>query len=128
MFSYKLALDFKTEYDSSNRIIQIVPCKTALRILLEGSSCISLNIFICFKYYTVEVFYMQIWFKCEIPLLFFQIKTMVYRKKLLTEKNRFFCRLYKNYWITCCTHMMSHATRVDEITRIMISIKEVNKN
>ena len=29
----------------------------------------------------VKVFYIQIWFKCETPLLFFSNKTMVYRKK-----------------------------------------------
>ena len=35
----------------------------------------------------VTVFYIQIWFKREAPLLFFQIKTMVYRKKTLHRKN-----------------------------------------
>ena len=31
----------------------------------------------------VEAFYIQIWFKCETPLLFFITKTMVYRKNSL---------------------------------------------
>ena len=50
---------------------------------------ISINIFICFKYYTVwnqsfikihvKVCYIQVWFKREIPPLSFLIKSMVYR-------------------------------------------------
>ena len=49
--------------------------------------------YISFKYYTVwsqifikihvKVFYIQIWFKCKTPLLFFLIRTMIYRKKTL---------------------------------------------
>ena len=35
----------------------------------------------------VKVFYIQTWFKCEALLLFFEIKTMIYRKKHLIEKN-----------------------------------------
>ena len=31
----------------------------------------------------VQVFHIQIWFKCEIPPLFFLLKTMVYRKSSL---------------------------------------------
>ena len=59
----------------------------------------------------VEVFYIQIWFNSETPPLCFLIKAMVYRK--LCEK----------YRITCCTHMMSYAIWVDEITGVMISVK-----
>ena len=41
--------------------------------------------------------------------LFFRIKAMFYRKIICRKKNSFFCvcRLWKNYWITCCTHMTS---------------------
>ena len=37
------------------------------------------------------------------------------------------CRLYKNYLITC-SHMTSHAIRVDEITGVTISIKMIKKD
>ena len=37
-----------------------------------------------------KVFYIQIWFKWETQLLFFLIRTMVYRKKIFTEKNSIF--------------------------------------
>ena len=47
-----------------------------------------------------------------------------YRKTIFTEKKVFFCRLCKNYWITCCTHMTSHAIYVDEITGVTISTKK----
>ena len=40
--------------------------------------------------YTLRSFYIQVWFKRETPLLFFLIKTLVYRKKLSQEKNVFF--------------------------------------
>ena len=33
-----------------------------------------------------KVFYIQIWIKCETPLAFFLIRTIVYRKKLLLKK------------------------------------------
>ena len=36
----------------------------------------------------IHIFYNQILFKCEAPLLFFQIKTMIYRKKTLW-KNKY---------------------------------------
>ena len=51
-----------------------------------------------------------------------------YRKNSLSKKNSFFCRLCKNVWITCCTHMTSHATWVDEVTRVMTSIKKIIEN
>ena len=84
----------------------------------------------CFKYYTVwnqflllkyllswtKVFYIQIWFKCKIPILFFL--THVF----------FCCRLCKNYWITYCTHMTSYVIYEDEIADVMISIKKINKS
>ena len=65
----------------------------------------------------VTVFYIQIWFKCEAPLLFFQIKTMIYWKKHFIEKIR------KSYQITCLTHKTLLAIWEDEITRVLISIK-----
>ena len=37
-----------------------------------------------------KVFYIQIWFKCETLLLFFLIRTIVYKKKLFIERNSFF--------------------------------------
>ena len=65
----------------------------------------------------VTVFYIQIWFKCEAPLLFFQIKTMVYRKIHFIEK------IWKSYQTTCLIYMTLHAIWGDEITRVLISIK-----
>ena len=67
--------------------------------------------YICFKYYTVwnlffikihvkvltKIFYIQIWFKCETSVLFFLANTMVYRKNLFIQKNRFFVHYVKNY-------------------------------
>ena len=54
-------------------------------------------------------------------------RTMVYKKKH-TEKNSFcVCRLCKNYWNKCCTHMTSHAIWVDEVTGTIISTKKINK-
>ena len=48
------------------------------------------------------------------------------KKKLFVEKKKFFCcRLCKNYWITYCTHMTSHAIWVDKIADVMISIKKL---
>ena len=54
---------------------------------------ISINILICFKYYTVwnqffikihvKVFYIQVWFKCEIPPLFFSNKRHGLQKKTI---------------------------------------------
>ena len=38
----------------------------------------------------VKVFYIQICFKCETPVLFFVIRTMVYRKKTLYRRKTFF--------------------------------------
>ena len=56
---------------------------------------------------------------------YFSNKNYGLQKKLLVEKNCFFSsRLYKNYWITCCTHITSHLIEVDEITGVMISIKK----
>ena len=63
---------------------------TSTFIVNNHTDITSMNIFICFKYYTVwtqfffikihvKVFYIYIWFKCEAPLLFFQS----------TEKNTF---------------------------------------
>ena len=49
---------------------------------------------------------------------------MVYRKKLLVEKEVVvFCwRRCKNYWITYCAHMTSHAISVDEIGDVLIIV------
>ena len=67
---------------------------------------ISINLFIYFKYYTVwnqffikihvKVFYIQVWFKCEIPPLFFLIKGTVTDKILCRKKKFFFWRPCKN--------------------------------
>ena len=76
-----------------------------------------------------SIFYIQIWFKCETPLLFCLIRTIVYRKILFIEKNSFFCwRLCKNYWITYCTHMTSLVIWIDEIVDVMISRKNISKS
>ena len=45
--------------------------------------------------------------------LIFSNKIHDLQKKKL-EKKFFYCRLCKNYWITYCTHMMSHEIWVDE--------------
>ena len=89
--------------------------------------------YICFSIYffllKVKVFYIQISFKCETPVLFFLIRTMVCKRKRFIEKKKvFFCWLCRNYWITCCTNMKSHSIWVDESTRVIISIKKLNKN
>ena len=68
----------------------------------------------------VKVFYIQIRFKCETQLLFFQ-KIMVNRKSLY-RKILFFGRLCKNYWTTCCAHVTPHVIWVDEITGVIIYI------
>ena len=58
---------------------------------------------------------------------YFFLITMVYTKSVY-RKIVFFCRLCKNYWITCCTHVTSHAIWIGEIMRVIISIKQINKN
>ena len=35
------------------------------------------------------------------------------------------CRLCKNYWITSCAHMKSHAIWVDETVDVIIPIKKI---
>ena len=72
-------------------------------------------------------FNIQIWFKWETPLLIFLIRTSSTEKKLY-RKSFFCCRLCKNYWITYCTDMTSHAIWVDEIADVIISIKRINKS
>ena len=84
-----------------------------------------------YKYYTVwnrffirirvKVFYIQIQFTCKNPLLFFPIKMLVYRKKTLYRKK-------KSLLSTWCSLVTSHAIWVDEIMRVTISIKMMNKN
>ena len=49
--------------------------------------------------------------------LIFSNKIHDLQKKKL-EKKFFYCRLCKNYWITYCTHMMSHEIWVDEIADV----------
>ena len=65
-----------------------------------------------------KVCYIQIWFKCETP--FFSNENHGLHKKL-QKKIVFFC---KNYWITCCTHMMSHAIWVDEIKTVWRTLQQ----
>ena len=88
---------------------------------------ISINMFICFKYYTMwnqfflikihvnsffllkytlRYFYIQIWFKYETPFSFFLIEPWTTEKNIFIEKMVFFCRIYKNYWITYCTQVV----------------------
>ena len=62
----------------------------------------------------VNVCCIQIWVKCETPLWLFLIKTWSTWKTLYINKYHFFCRQCKNYWITCCTLMTSHAIWVGE--------------
>ena len=119
--------------------------RPSLLSLLQSTATqvsISINIFICFKHYTVwnqffllkyaikirvKVLHIQICFKCETFILFFLIKTTVYKKKLYRKKN--LRRLCEDYWITCCTRMTLYAIWVDELTGgIMINTKKINKN
>ena len=100
---------------------------------------ISINVFICFKYYNSlksvfqlnytfwPRFYIQISFKYKTPLLLFLIRTTIYRKKTV-EKSFFCCTLFKYYWITYRTRLTSHAIWVDEIVDVMISIKKIRKS
>ena len=49
------------------------------------------NVIQCeFFIYFIYFFYIQSWIKCETPLVFFLIRTIVYRKKRFIEKNSFF--------------------------------------
>ena len=73
----------------------------------------------------IEGFLYWIGFICETLPLFFVIKVMVYRKNSLQKIKFVFCRLCKNYEITCCIHMTSYAIWVDEITGVMISTKKL---
>ena len=97
-------LDISTFYFYAPLLFQIfVPCLLSLLQSTTTQIAIPVNIFICFKYYSTKsvflvkhtlrfwprFFYIQIWFKCETPLLFFLIRTMVYKKKLFIEKNSF---------------------------------------
>ena len=81
------------------------PCLIPLLHSTATQITIPINIFICLNIMQYEisffnkihvkvltkVFYIQIWFKYETLLLFFLIRTMVYRKKLFIEKkNSFF--------------------------------------
>ena len=67
-----------------------------------------------------KVFYIQIWFKCETPLLFFWNKNYGLQKKTL-EQNSFSFAVY-------IAHATPHATWVDEIVDVKISIKKINKS
>ena len=67
-----------------------------------------------FYIFTFNVFYIQVWFKLETPLLFFSNKNHGLQKKTLYIKKSFFWRLCKNHWITW-SHMTSYAIWVDEI-------------
>ena len=106
------------------------PCQLSLLHSTAMQITISVNIFVSnIQYeisfllkYTLRFFIYKFEIKCEAPHLFFQIKTMTYRKKHFIEK------IWKKYWITCCRHMTSHAIWIDEITRVVISIKKFNKN
>ena len=77
-------------------------------ILYEISFFIKIHVKVLTK-----VFYIQILFKCETPLLFFLIRTMVYRKKTLNRKKQFsavdYVKIIELHIHTHCTQMMSHA-------------------
>ena len=59
--------------------------------------------------------------------LIFSNKNHGLQKKTSEKKPFFYCWLCKNYWITYCTHITSHAVWVDEIADVMMSIKKINK-
>ena len=86
------------------------------------------------KYYTVwnrffirihvKVFCIQIQFTCKTLLLFFLIKTMVYRKKIIYRK-KIVSSFSSFYMIFTCDVTWIW---VNEIMGVMISIKMLNKN
>ena len=53
----------------------------------------------------VKVFNTQIWFKCKVLLLFFQIKTVIYRKKTLSRN--IFEKIIELYVVHTWRHMKS---------------------
>ena len=55
-----------------------------------------------------KVFYIQIWFKCKAPLLFFVIRTIVYRKEPFIEKNSFFAVDYEKIIELHTVHTWRH--------------------
>ena len=94
-------LDISTFYFYAPLLFQIfVPCLLSLLQSTTTQIAIPVNIFICFKYYsTKSVFLVKHTlrlgfsiFKFDLNvkhLLFFLIRTMVYKKKLFIEKNSF---------------------------------------
>ena len=90
---------------------------------------------------TGHIYVLFLWVIAVIALIFANKNHLVYRKKLFIQfawihtgslinthikKRVFCCRLCENYWITYCTHVASHANRVDEIVDVMTSIKIFN--
>ena len=91
---------------------------------------------------TGYVYVLILWVIAVIALIFANKNHIVYRKKTLytvcvnpygfpyqqshRKKGFFCCRLCENYWITYCTHVASHANKVDEIVDVMTSIKIFN--
>ena len=65
-------------------IQQPIQIATSINTFISNIIQYEISIF----YWNTHIFYNQIWFKCEAPLLFFQIKTMIYRKKTLW-KNKY---------------------------------------
>ena len=75
-----------------------------------------------------KVFHIQIWFKCETPLLYFLVGTIVYRKKFFIQKRKFF---------GVDSLLMNHILYTHDVTCNMrrwnrgcndISIKNINKS
>ena len=122
-------LDISTFYFDEPLLFQIfvpwkfiktyaLPCLLSLLQSKVTQITIFINIFICFKYYAVwnqffllkyrcsifnfKVFYIQTWFTYEAPLLFFQIKTMIYRRKHYRKKyERILIYMLYTHGVTC---------------------------
>ena len=72
-------------------------------------------------------FFLENTFYIQTVFLFFQIKTMVYRKNLSLGKTIYFSVDYVKIEINVVWHDITWIW-VDEKTGLMISIKRVNKN
>ena len=85
------------------------PCLLSLLQSTSTQITISINIIICFKYYTIWKYNF---------LLRYMLRFFIYHS----------CRLCKNYWIFYCANMTSYVNWVDEIVDVMIFVKKINKN
>ena len=76
--------------------------------------------------YASNFSYIQVWFKCEPPPLFFLIKAIAYRKTLCRKKFFFsidYVKINELYVLRT-----SYAIWVDEIREVIRYIKQINKN